>query len=125
MSNFHAIRPGFVIVNGAEMVGTIFDTFPTDYRTILDKVMLVNHTSSPWYVDLFIRKLGQTTNDLRFRVLVKKYLAPHQTYILEDELRGEAMDYPARIVGDVFDAAGTPFQTGNVSIFVTVTQKKN
>jgi len=125
MSNFQAIRPGFVFVNGAELVGTVFETSLFDYRTILDKVMLVNHTSSPWYVDLLIRKSGQGTNDNRFRVLVKKYLAPHQTYILEDELRGEALDFPARMVGDVFDATGTGSQTGNVSIFVVGTQKKN
>ena len=125
MSNFHAIRPGRVFANGVDLSGTVFNTSIDDYRTVLDKVMLVNYTNIPWYIDLLIRKLGQTTNDINFKVLVKKYLAPHQTYILEDELRGEALDFPARMVGDVFDATGTGSQTGNVSIFVVGTQKKN
>jgi hypothetical protein len=125
MSSYDAISSGRVIVNGDDLPGSVFDTSIVTHRTVLDKVMLVNHTGTAWYVNLLIRKLGQTTNNTEFLVLVKKMLSPHQTYILDDELRGEVMDFPARMVGDVFDAVGTSFQTGNVSIFVTGTQVRN
>lgn len=125
MSSYQNIRPGLIIVNGVELVGTVFNTVASAHRTILDKVMIVNYSSSTFYVTLLIRKLGQTTNDPNFQVLVKKPINAHQTYILEDELRGESMDFPARMVGDVFNAGGTPTQTGRISIFVTGTRKRS
>ena len=123
MSLYDGIRPGRVVVNGQELAGTVFQPPGGSHRTILDKTRVINYSSSSLYIIIGIIKSGQTkvleTLPVRLRAI-----APHTTLII-DELRGEALDFPSEVYGDVLNAGGTPAQLGFVSISITGTQKRN
>lgn len=121
-SNYERIRRNIPVLNGVEMVGSLYDTSFFDEITIIEKAFCFNYDPvNTFFVSLLIRKLGQVTNDPEFHV-VRNVAVPPGVYEF-DEVRNEGLDFPARIVGSVVDAVPA-VRTGKVSFFMTVTQIK-